>query len=110
MAIDFQCGYIDEPDLDMYKFTSVDRNPANYGGYEDPVLDKLYDKQSQATDPEERKEIVREFEKRLLDEQAYQPDDAAVAPHHPALARLHGLADVAEPQPGQHARTVWLSP
>ena len=31
--MDFQCGYIVEPDLDMYKFLSTDRNPANYGGY-----------------------------------------------------------------------------
>src|SRR5262249_24952993 len=29
VAMDFQCGYIVEPDLDLYKFTSVDRNPAN---------------------------------------------------------------------------------
>ena len=49
--MDFQCGYIVEPDLDMYKFLSTDRNPANYGRYKDPVLDKLYDEQSRATDP-----------------------------------------------------------
>jgi peptide/nickel transport system substrate-binding protein len=29
--MDFQCGYIVEPDLDMYKFLSTERNPANYG-------------------------------------------------------------------------------
>ena len=39
--MDFQCGYIVEPDLDMYKFLSSDRNPANYGRYKDPVLDDL---------------------------------------------------------------------
>lgn len=68
-AMDFQCGYIVEPDLDLYKFQSVDKNPANYSRYKDPVLDDLYQKQSRATDPEERKKIVRQFEKRLLDEQ-----------------------------------------
>ena len=69
--MDFQCGYIVEPDLDMYKFLSTDRNPANYGRYKDPVLDELYDKQSRATTIEERKRLVREFEKRLLDEEAH---------------------------------------
>jgi peptide/nickel transport system substrate-binding protein len=69
--MDFQCGYIVEPDLDMYKFLSTDRNPANYGRYKDPVLDKLYDEQSRATDPEKRKQLVRQFEKRLLDEEAH---------------------------------------
>ena len=71
VAMDFQCGYIVEPDLDMYKFLSTERNPANYGRYKDPVLDKLYDEQSRATDPEKRKQIIRQFEKRLLDEEAH---------------------------------------
>ncbi|MBI1943272.1 MAG: ABC transporter substrate-binding protein [Betaproteobacteria bacterium] len=69
--MDFQCGYIVEPDLDMYKFLSTSRNPANYGYYEDPVLDQLYDKQSRATNLEERKAAIRAFEKRLLDEEAH---------------------------------------
>src|SRR5262245_26967624 len=71
VAMDFQCGYIVEPDLDMYKFLSTDRNPANYGRYKDPVLDKLYDDQGRETDPEKRKVIIRQFEKRLLDEEAH---------------------------------------
>jgi peptide/nickel transport system substrate-binding protein len=69
--MDFQCGYIVEPDLDMYKFLSADRNPANYGRYQDRVLDDLYDKQSRATNIEERKRLIRAFEKRLLDEEAH---------------------------------------
>jgi peptide/nickel transport system substrate-binding protein len=71
VAMDFQCGYIVEPDLDMYKFLSVDRNPANYGRYKDPVLDQLYDQQSRETNVEKRKQIVRQFEKRVLDEEAH---------------------------------------
>jgi peptide/nickel transport system substrate-binding protein len=70
-AMDFQCGYIVEPDLDLYKFLSVDRNPSNYGRYKDPVLDDLYDRQGRTADPEERKKFVRQFEKRLLDEEAH---------------------------------------
>jgi peptide/nickel transport system substrate-binding protein len=69
--MDFQCGYIVEPDLDLYKFLSSDRNPANYGRYKDPVLDELYDKQSRATDVAERKHLIQQFEKRLLDEEAH---------------------------------------
>jgi peptide/nickel transport system substrate-binding protein len=70
-AMDFQCGYIVEPDLDMYKFLSTDRNPANYGRYKDPVLDGLYDRQSSETDVAKRKQIIRQFEKRVLDEEAH---------------------------------------
>lgn len=71
VAMDFQCGYIVEPDLDMYKFLSVDRNPANYGRYTDRELDALYDKQGRAASVEERKKLIRAFEKRLLDEEAH---------------------------------------
>jgi peptide/nickel transport system substrate-binding protein len=71
VAMDFQCGYIVEPDLDMYKFLSSSRNPANYARYNDPVLDKLYDEQSRATDAAKRKQLIRQFEKRLLDEEAH---------------------------------------
>jgi peptide/nickel transport system substrate-binding protein len=69
--MDFQCGYIVEPDLDIYKFLSTERNPANYGRYKDPILDELYDKQSRATNIEERKQLIRQFEKRVLDEEAH---------------------------------------
>jgi peptide/nickel transport system substrate-binding protein len=71
VAMDFQCGYIVEPDLDMYKFLSTDRNHANYGRYTDRVLDELYDKQSRETNVEKRKALVRQFEKRLLEEEAH---------------------------------------
>jgi len=41
VAADFQCGYIVEPDLDLYKFQSKDKSPANYSSYVDPVLEEL---------------------------------------------------------------------
>jgi peptide/nickel transport system substrate-binding protein len=71
VAMDFQCGYIVEPDLDIYKFVSTDKNPSNYGRYTDRVLDNLYDRQAKATSPEERKQLIREFEKRLLDDEVH---------------------------------------
>jgi peptide/nickel transport system substrate-binding protein len=71
VAMDFPCGYIVEPDLDLYRFTSVQKNPSNYGRYNDPVLDDLYERQGRTTDVEERKKLIRAFEKRLLDEEAH---------------------------------------
>jgi len=70
-AMDFQCGYIVEPDLDIYKFQSKEISPANYSRYTDKVLDELYQKQTHAQDPEERKKYVRDFEKRLLDDEVH---------------------------------------
>jgi len=71
VAMDFQCGYIVEPDLDLYKFQSTEKSPANYSRYTDKVLDELFIKQGRASDIEERKRYVREFEKRLLDEEVH---------------------------------------
>jgi len=69
VAMDFQCGFIVEPDLDLPRFLSD--SDANYGKSSDKVLDDLFVKQARATDPEERKKYLRAFEKRLLDEEVH---------------------------------------
>ena len=71
LSTDFQCGYVVDPDLDLYKFQSRGRSDANYGGYTDPVLDDLYVRQSRTVDPAQRRRYIRAFERRLLDEQAH---------------------------------------
>ena len=53
------------------KFQSTGISDNNYGRYKDPVLDDLFLKQARAMDPEERKRLLRAFEKRLLDEEVH---------------------------------------
>jgi len=69
VAMDFQCGFIVEPDLDLPRFVS--NSDANYGKHKDKVIDELFQKQSRALDLEERRKYLRAFEKRLLDEEAH---------------------------------------
>jgi peptide/nickel transport system substrate-binding protein len=69
VAMDFQCGFIVEPDLDLPRFVS--NSDANYGKHKDKVIDELFQKQSRAIDLEERRKYLRAFEKRLLDEEAH---------------------------------------
>jgi peptide/nickel transport system substrate-binding protein len=107
-AMDFQCGYIVEPDLDMYKFLSSDRNPANYGRYKDPVLDKLYDQQSSETNPEKRKQIIRQFEKRLLDEEAHYLMTLQWHRIIPHSAKLKGWTVTPSHYLNNTLDTVWL--
>jgi peptide/nickel transport system substrate-binding protein len=71
VAMDFQCGYIVEPDLDLYKFQSKEVSPANYSRYTDKALDELFLKQGRSADIDERKRYIREFEKRLLDDEVH---------------------------------------
>ena len=60
--MDFQCGFIVEPDLDLVRFVTT--SDANYGKHKDKVIDELYQKQARAIDVEERKKLVRQLEKR----------------------------------------------
>ena len=69
-ALDFNCDFMDEPNLQLQKYLSHDRSAINYAQQTDRVLDDLYDKQSGELDRKKRYAILREFEKRALD-QAY---------------------------------------
>jgi len=67
----FIAEYFDDPDLILIGSLSSDRSPVNYGRYQDRVLDELYDRQSRELDPQRRKQLVWEFERRVLGEMAY---------------------------------------
>jgi peptide/nickel transport system substrate-binding protein len=109
VAMDFQCGYIVDPDLDMYKFLSVDRSPSNYGRYIDRELDELYDKQSRATDPEERKHYIRQFETRLLDEEAHYLMTLQWHRIVPHSTQVKGWKITPSHYLNQQLDTVWLA-
>jgi len=109
VAMDTQCGYAVEPDLDMAKFLSVGVSGNNYGRYKDSVLDELYQKQSRAIDPEERRRYVRDFERRLLDEEAhilYTLQWHRIVPHS---AKLRGWTITPSHFLNQQLDQVWLA-
>jgi peptide/nickel transport system substrate-binding protein len=109
VAMDLHCGDIVEPDFDLYKFLSADRNPANYGRYTDRVLDDLYDQQSLATRVEERKKLIRAFEKRLLDEEAHTLMTLQWQRIIAHSSRVHGWTATPSPALNSTLDTVWLS-
>jgi peptide/nickel transport system substrate-binding protein len=108
-GVDFQCGYVVDPDLDLYKFQSRSRSHANYGRYEDPVLDDLYVLQSRTVDPEQRRRHIRAFERRLLDEEAhyiYTLQWHRIVPHS---ARVRGWTITPSHYLNNQLDTVWLA-
>jgi len=109
VALDFQCGYIVDPDLDLYKFLSVDKNPANYSRYTDRTLDELYEKQSSARDPEERKKYIRQFEKHLLDDEAHYLMTLQWHRIVPHSAKVKGWKVTPSHYLNQQLDTVWLA-
>ena len=109
LSTDFQCGYVVDPDLDLYKFQSRGRSDANYGRYTDPVLDDLYVRQSRTVDPEQRRRYIRAFEKRLLDDEAhyiYTLQWHRIVPHS---SRLRGWTITPSYYLNNQLDTVWLT-
>jgi len=109
VAADFHCSYIVEPDLALFKFQSMDVSHVNYGRYTDRVLDELYQRQSRATDREERRRSIREFEKRLLDEEVryiFTFQWHRIVPHN---ARVRGWTITPSHFLNNQLDTVWLA-
>src|SRR5216117_21770 len=107
VAMDFQCGFIVEPDLDLARFVST--SDANYGRHKDTVIDNLYHRQAQATDVEDRKKTIRQLEKRLLDEEAhviYTLQWHRIIPH---LAKVKGWTITPSHYLNNQIDAVWLS-
>ena len=109
VAVDTQCSYAVDPDLDLYKFQSMGISGNNYGRYVDKTLDDLYQKQSRSLDAEERKKWVRDFERRLLDEEAhyfYTLQWHRIIPHS---AKMHGWTVTPSHFVNNQLDGVWLS-
>jgi peptide/nickel transport system substrate-binding protein len=108
VAMDFQCGYIVEPDLDLYKFTSRSRNPSNYGFYDDKILDDLYTKQSRPRTSRNGRGTCGSSRSVRWTRSALH-HDAPVASHHPALEQGPRVADHPSHYLNNQLDTVWLS-
>ena len=73
VTLDFNCDYMDEPDLQLAKFYSASGlgKGINFSHYDDANLDKMIDAQSRETDPEKRKRMVWDIEKYVLGEKTW---------------------------------------
>jgi peptide/nickel transport system substrate-binding protein len=64
-------GYNDDPDLFLERY--VTGSTQNWGRFSDPRLDDLFARQARALDPAERRRLVNEIEKIVLDNAYYVP-------------------------------------
>ena len=109
VAMDFQCSYVIEPDIDIEKFQSAGVSDRNFSRYKDPVLDDLFVKQARSLDPEDRKRHLRAFEKRLLDEEVhyiYTLQQHRIIPHS---SKVRGWTITPAHFLNQQLDTVWLA-
>ena len=106
-ALDFNAEFMDEPNSNLMKFLSADKSAIVYSGHIDRVMDSLYDKQSGEIDKKKRIALLREFEKRGL-EQAYTIPTIwwhRIIVHH---KQLKGWRITPSHYVGQDLADVWL--
>ena len=72
VSMDFNCQSIVNPLLDVSKFQSDTIAGNQYAGFQDAEMDAMFDKMNRSGDPAEQRRIMRKFEKRGIDEKAYQ--------------------------------------
>jgi peptide/nickel transport system substrate-binding protein len=94
-------------DLDIHWFLTT--SPVNYGKHKDTVMDDLYSRQSRAIAPEDRRRLLRQYEKRLYDKEVlfimgFQWH--RIVPH---LAKVRGWTITPSHFLNQQLDTVWLS-
>jgi peptide/nickel transport system substrate-binding protein len=101
------CNSIVEPDMDLHWFLTT--SPVNFSKHKDTVMDELYQKQSRALDPEERKRYLRQFEKRLYDEEVHYIMTFQWHRIVPYNARVRGWTVMPSHFLNQQLDTVWLA-
>ncbi len=101
------CNSIVEPDLDLHWFLTT--SPVNFSRHKDTVMDELYQKQSRAIDPEERRRYLRAFEKRLYDEEVHFIMTFQWHRTVPHLAKVRGWTITPSHYLNNQLDTVWLS-
>jgi len=69
VALNLTGTFVDDPDALLYENYACG-GIGNYGGYCNPEVDKLIDQQSVEPDPEKRKHLVWEIEKKLIEDVA----------------------------------------
>jgi peptide/nickel transport system substrate-binding protein len=71
-VVDGDCQNIVNPLLDGTKYLPHSVSPSNYGNYEDPAAVEIYDRMVRETDFPRQRELMRQFEKLVLDTEAHE--------------------------------------
>lgn len=69
--IDLNCQGVVNPLIDVSKWQSADVASNNYANYIDRDLDKMFDQMNRTGDKDEARQIMRKYEKRVIDEKAW---------------------------------------
>jgi len=109
LIMDSYTDHSDDPTTGLVKFLSQTRYPVSSSRFEDPELDRLYIAQWSAPDAATRRKLVREFERRTMEQSYVVPllwwyRIIATSP------RVHGWTISPSHMIYQDLAQVWLTP
>ncbi len=106
VSIDFNCQSVVNPIADVSKYLGSAGN--NYGSYRDPTLEAIFDRLWRADTITEQRRLIREYEKRAIDEMAHM---SVVFWWHRIVAHrsyVKGWKMAPSHYLNQHLDNVWL--
>jgi peptide/nickel transport system substrate-binding protein len=106
VSMDFNCQAVINPLADVSKFLGSAGN--NYGAYEDPVLEDLFEKMNRAASEADQYNLMRRFERRALDEAAHMAITLWWYKINPHRSYVKGWKIAPSHYLGQQLDTVWL--
>jgi peptide/nickel transport system substrate-binding protein len=104
------CHGIVNPLIDVQTWLSHSISSQNYGYYEDPELDKIYDQMLHETDVTKQKALAFQFDKQALDTGAHYIHSYWWQRIEPARAYMHGWKIGPSHYANQDLSTIWLAP
>ena len=106
VGVDANCQSVINPLVDISKWLGSAGN--NYANYNDPVLEELFLKMNQEGDPAKQRELMRQFEKRALHDEAHMALTLWWYKINPHRSYVKGWKIAPSHYLNQHLDNVWL--
>ncbi len=104
------CHGIVNPVIDVQTWLSHSISSQNYGYYEDPKADDIYNKMLHETDVAKQRALAFQFDKRVLSEEAHYIHSYWWQRIVPLRSYVHGWKIGPSHYSNQDLGTIWLSP
>ena len=104
------CHGVVNPVIDVQTWLSHSVSAQNYGYYEDPKEDEIYDKMLHETDVAKQRALAYQFDKRVLDEEAHYIHTFWWTRIVPYRSYMHGWKIGPSHYSNQDLSTIWLAP
>jgi peptide/nickel transport system substrate-binding protein len=108
VVVEANCNGVVNPVMDTQKYLPKTVFIENYGGYDDPEIADIYSKMLHETDLAKQRVLMRAFEKRVIDTEAYEWPMLWWDRVLPARSYMHGWKIGPSHYVNQDLANIWL--